>query len=208
MHNFLHSFPIAHVWSSTSTSCSPEKKHKILSPFLAEKCTIVQCNLDVMFTLIILCCDHCLDQLISAMFLHGIYWIKLPAPQDKKLGEHWVEKPNNWTRSDKFQKEPSNICLFYLGLIAVMHSKENNNNTLKSYLLSNWKVFHLNFCRRYLHFAFQHWSKQNRLSNNLVKSLISHIDSEHNKVQFCWYLNYCSGFCFKRCCINFVMSWV
>ncbi|KAM7435860.1 Condensin-2 complex subunit D3 [Porites harrisoni] len=35
--------------------------------------------------------------------------------------------------------------------------------------------------RRYLHFAFQHWSKQNRLSSNLVKSLISHIDSEHNK---------------------------
>lgn len=137
--------PVAHVWSSTSTSFSPEKKHKILSPFLAEKCTIVQCDLDVMFTLIILCCDHCLDQLISAMFLHGIYWIKLPAPQDKKLGEHWVERPNNWTRSDKFQKEPSNICLFYLGLIAVMHSKEKNNNTLKSYLLSNWKVLNLNF---------------------------------------------------------------
>ena len=114
----------------------------------------------------------------------------------------------NWTRSGEFQKELSNICLFYLGLIAVMQSKQKNNNTLKSYLLSNWKVFHLNFCRRYLHFAFQHWSKQNRLSSNLVKSLISHIDSEHNKVQFCWYLNYCSGFCFKRCCINFVMSWV
>ena len=79
---------VAHVWSSTSTSCSPEKNHKILSPFLVEKCTIVQCDLDVTFTLIILCCDHCLDQLISAMFLHGIYWIKLPAPQDKKLGEH------------------------------------------------------------------------------------------------------------------------
>ena len=81
-----------------------------------------------MFTLIILCCDHCLDQLISAIFLHGIYWIKLPAPQDKKLGKHWVGKPN-WTRSGEFQKGLSNICLFYLGLIAVMHSKEKNNNT-------------------------------------------------------------------------------
>lgn len=81
-----------------------------------------------MFTLIILCCDHCLDQLISAIFLHGIYWIKLPALQDKKLGKHWVGKPN-WTRSGEFQKELSNICLFYLGLIAVMHSKEKNNNT-------------------------------------------------------------------------------
>ncbi|XP_027044721.1 condensin-2 complex subunit D3-like [Pocillopora damicornis] len=37
--------------------------------------------------------------------------------------------------------------------------------------------------RRYLHSAFQHWSKQtqNKLSGNLVKSLISHIDTEHSK---------------------------
>ncbi|KAJ7392191.1 Condensin-2 complex subunit D3 [Desmophyllum pertusum] len=35
--------------------------------------------------------------------------------------------------------------------------------------------------RRYLHYAFQHWSKQNRLSGNLIKSLMSHIDNEHNK---------------------------
>ena len=36
--------------------------------------------------------------------------------------------------------------------------------------------------RRYLHYAFQHWSKQNRLSGNLIKSLMSHIDTEHSKV--------------------------
>ncbi|RMX45333.1 hypothetical protein pdam_00000748 [Pocillopora damicornis] len=37
--------------------------------------------------------------------------------------------------------------------------------------------------KRYLHSAFQHWSKQtqNKLSGNLVKSLISHIDTEHSK---------------------------
>nr|XP_058971616.1 condensin-2 complex subunit D3-L-like [Pocillopora verrucosa] len=35
--------------------------------------------------------------------------------------------------------------------------------------------------RRYLHSAFQHWSKQTKLLGNLVKSLISHIDTEHSK---------------------------
>lgn len=88
--------PVVHVWSCTSNSCSPKKKNtkfyhlfcSLLEPTPRTQCTmIVQCDLDVMFTLIFLCCDHCLDQLISAMFLHGTYWIKLPAPQDKKLGK-------------------------------------------------------------------------------------------------------------------------
>ncbi|XP_044174621.1 condensin-2 complex subunit D3-like isoform X3 [Acropora millepora] len=35
--------------------------------------------------------------------------------------------------------------------------------------------------RRYLHFAFQHWAKQNRLSGNLIKSLVSQIDTGHSK---------------------------
>ncbi|XP_068707976.1 condensin-2 complex subunit D3-L-like isoform X1 [Montipora foliosa] len=35
--------------------------------------------------------------------------------------------------------------------------------------------------RRYLHYAFQQWAKQNRLSGSLVKSLISHVDTEHSK---------------------------
>lgn len=86
---------VAHVWSCTSTSYSSQKNTKyyplfgsLLEPTPRTQCTIVQCDLDVMFTLIILCCNHCLDQLISAIFLHGIYWIKLPALQDKKLGKH------------------------------------------------------------------------------------------------------------------------
>ncbi|KAK2566128.1 Condensin-2 complex subunit D3, partial [Acropora cervicornis] len=35
--------------------------------------------------------------------------------------------------------------------------------------------------KHYLHFAFQHWAKQNRLSGNLIKSLVSQIDTGHSK---------------------------
>lgn len=96
VHNyFLRSFPCCTCLVLHIHFVLTRKKTKfyrlfcsLLEPTPRVQCTIVQCDLDVIFTLIILCCNHCLDQLISAIFLHGIYWIKLPAPQDKKLGEH------------------------------------------------------------------------------------------------------------------------
>ena len=46
-----------------------------------------------------------------------------------------------------------------------------------------WQMYVVYFSfRRYLHCAFRHWSKQNKLSGSLIKSLMSHIDTEHNKV--------------------------